>query len=325
MSKPRFRPAPNGGTIITHTEYVTTISGSTTFVAGRYPINPGLTGLFPWLSTIAGSYDRYKFKALHFYYVPAVATSVSGRIALAFAFDANQTAPTNSQQIFSITPNEETTYWSDLHLDCGTDRKIYYVRTFGTDSTILQSATNSPALNRDLNVTDMGVLFVGTNYGNTANVGELYVAYEVELMNPTASPYPLVGQIRNTTTAAIANVFPATSATILAGNVLAAITTANTIAILASGTYLLTIWITGTVLTGTPPGLTTVRGSNALTSTPQPWLVNAAATIGSVTFLEVVTVDSATGMWVGTFDFTVAASTVTQCKVTVTPASSQTT
>lgn len=43
-------------------ELIADVSASSTFTPQQIEINPGLPGSFPWLSQIAGAYEKYKIK-----------------------------------------------------------------------------------------------------------------------------------------------------------------------------------------------------------------------------------------------------------------------
>jgi hypothetical protein len=51
---------------VRHREYIGDIQGSNTFKNKSYPINPGNSELFPWLSQIALNFDEYEFNQLIF-------------------------------------------------------------------------------------------------------------------------------------------------------------------------------------------------------------------------------------------------------------------
>jgi hypothetical protein len=306
MAKPSYRTLQNGNTIVKHCEFVSVVASSATFACNRTPINPGLP-IFPWLQSLAANYDRYKWRKLSFYYVPAVASSQAGRMCLAFSKDANQSTPINNQQMFSIVPNNEETLWQEISINVPCDNKEYYVRTFGT-SQFLQAGTNNNTT--DLKTTDMGVLFQSSNYNGLANVGELYCAYEIELLDPSISSNPFSGEI-SSTTSTVTNLFNAP--VLLSGNVVANTVFPSNFAFLASGSYMVSLSFLGTVI-GAAPSLSTTTGTITVTSIIA-WTVNAAALFGTGTWLFVVTADNSSG--VALCSIVPNATTVTSVKVCV--------
>jgi hypothetical protein len=57
--------------VVRHKEYLGEILSSQTFsVQQSYPLNPGISTTFPWLSGIAVRFQEYKIKGLVFHYIP---------------------------------------------------------------------------------------------------------------------------------------------------------------------------------------------------------------------------------------------------------------
>lgn len=172
---------------IRHREFIAQIRGSTGFaVQNSFVLNPGLAATFPWLSTIAGSFQEYKFKGIVFHYIPSSGTAVSGTnaalgtVMLQTSYRSSDTAPQSKTELL----NE---YWSGETVPCDTVAhpiecdpnenpfNVQYVRTSSVvpagDSTLLY----------DLGVTHVAVAGQQVS-GNT--LGDLWVTYEVELKKP---------------------------------------------------------------------------------------------------------------------------------------------
>jgi len=309
MAKPTYK-IRGGNSVICHTEFISAVSTTSTFSAVRFPVNPGLSSAFNWLYSVAGNYDRYRWLKLQFYYVPAIATSASGRACLAFSYDALQPTPITNQQMFSIEPNEESAVWAELMIDVPTDGREYYVRNFGSSPLAITSpstGTVSPLV--DLKTTDMGVLFFSSAYGANTNAGELFVHYELELISPTASPLPVGGELYSASST-VASLWPSVNTTVL-GTGIQDCSTANSFVLNTPGPYLLTLEIIGTVLTATAPTLTILDGGATIISTPIAWLVNAAATKGVISWELTLQLDQTTSTTVITVLDAGIATTVT--------------
>jgi hypothetical protein len=107
----------NGGlkhkpTIITDDENLGIINatGNTAFsILGQYAINPGQAATFPWLSSIAKNYEKFKFLMLEFYTVPQVSgfatAGQTGEVVLSVDYDASDAAPANYQQQTDVWPH----------------------------------------------------------------------------------------------------------------------------------------------------------------------------------------------------------------------------
>lgn len=64
-------------------------------------INPGDVSVFPWLSGIAGRYEKYKFKKLKFTIVPQVPTTQPGSLGLYFDYDPTDQTALTAASFFS--------------------------------------------------------------------------------------------------------------------------------------------------------------------------------------------------------------------------------
>ncbi len=173
ISAPTIGTRSNGRTVISHREYVCPLVGDTGLSILGKNVNPGLSEVFPWLSTIAANYEKYKMVKLSFQYVTSSGTSTGGRVGLAFGYNPSEAIPLNKQEFFSIVPNREEAPWEDiiLHVPCTGETK--YVRFAGIDS-------------GTVNTYDMGkvVTATGNNADSTSTLGDLFVEYEVELSRP---------------------------------------------------------------------------------------------------------------------------------------------
>jgi hypothetical protein len=281
MAKPTYK-IRGGNTVICHTEFVSAVSTTSAFSAIRFPVNPGISSTFNWLYSVAGNYDRYRWVKLQFYYVPAIATSVNGRCCLSFSYDALQPTPITAQQMFSVEPNEESAVWAELMIDVPTDGLEYYVRNFGSTSLAVPAPSTgifSPLI--DLKTTDMGAFFFSSQYGANTNAGELFVHYELELLDPTASPLPVAGELYSTAST-VTSLWPTPNTTVLGLGVLDS-NIANSFVLNSPGPYLVTLEIIGTTLVaGTAPTLQAVDGNFTITAIPIGWIVNSAATKGVI-------------------------------------------
>lgn len=172
---------------VRHREFIGPINGSTGFkVAYRLPINPGLSGTFPWLSRMAGSFQEYSLKGMVYHYVPTSGSAVAstnsalGSVMIQTSYRSSDSAPTSKVEML----NE---YWANEVVPCDTmchpiecDPKenpfaIHYVRT-------------GPIPSGEPLMYDQGVTFVCTQGMQATNqVGDLWVTYEVELKKPIVS------------------------------------------------------------------------------------------------------------------------------------------
>lgn len=174
---PSLQYRANGDCAIRHREYISEIAGSVAFTCTPVAINPGLSSSMPWLSRIANNFESYNFRSLRFAFETEAASTAIGNVILAVDYDATDAAPTTKTQALSYRAAVRSSPWVPcVHTSLREDlskRKTYRVR----------SAT-IPA-NTDLGLFDVGTLHViTTGMASAANVGELWVEYDIVLMTP---------------------------------------------------------------------------------------------------------------------------------------------
>lgn len=182
-SKPRITGS-RGSIRIVHKELVSevTMSGATatnpTISTGQsvYTVSPGNQNLFPWLSSIAGNYDYFKFNRVRLVYVPLCSTATTGRVMLGFDPDATDPISYSRQGLSSYSCSTDSSAWGVASLDCAlpTNQPWYQTNRIGYTA---QYSTNA-----------QGQAFWATWAGaGVSTVGELYVLYDVSLKDPQPS------------------------------------------------------------------------------------------------------------------------------------------
>jgi hypothetical protein len=199
-------------TRVIHRELVQTISGSTTFNADSFSLNPGLPGTFPWLSSIAGSFEQYRFNRLSFHYVTRAPTSYIGSILLAPEYDALDSPPSSEVEASQMLGAVEDSPWKEQIMTFNVSDMFpmgprKYIRTG-----VISGSS-------DLKTYDAGQLFVcEISCADTSAIGKLWVEYDVELhipQNPntatannlgSASSYSLITSAQSLSTGVAATV-----------------------------------------------------------------------------------------------------------------------
>lgn len=170
--------------IVRHREYIGDVFSSTTFQNIEYPINPGLQTTFPFLSTIAANFQEFSFKGLVFEFRSTSADALNstntalGTVAMAVQYRAGATSFTNKQQVlnemWAADSKPSESFFMPVECapaECPMD--IQYVRTGSVPS------------GEDIRFYDLGKLALSTVGSQAvANVGELWVTYEVALKKP---------------------------------------------------------------------------------------------------------------------------------------------
>jgi hypothetical protein len=287
-------------------EYIADVTlTSAGFTNLQYSANPGNAIMFPWLSTIAVNFNKYRFSKLLFRYRPIVSgyatAGQTGDIILSFNPDASDPAPVAQSQVYDLQMRDNDEPCAPFALNKLSIAEInkqdsYYVR-----------AGAAPA-NTDIKTYDVGNLNVSTTGTATSGTcGKLFVDYEVLLHSPVLVQPTSSGAVHFSSIAS-------TSADSFSGSVLqsggspafSGITTAaNVITFPAGipGNYLMVMTVAGATSSTawtTATGAGGVSGLSTLTQSAVRDAVNnvfslAGTTTNPVFLLKTFTLANATG------------------------------
>lgn len=167
----------NRGDRIVHSELIGNVSGSIAFeIAFALAINPGLNASFPWLSVQASRWQQYRFHRLHFRYVNRTSTLKIGSIMMATEYNAATAAPADEAALLAMRDAVDGSPWTSL------DHKVDTSSMNSLGSRRYIRTTNVPG---DIKTYDVGTLYLASKgQTDTAEVGKLFVDYDVELFNP---------------------------------------------------------------------------------------------------------------------------------------------
>jgi hypothetical protein len=158
-----------------HFEKLGDVNGTSAFTTTSYSLNPGLSGTFPWMASIAENFEMYKFTRLEFWYVQATATSTTGTVYMAFDPDAVDAAPPSATALIDLNVKTVGSPYINLKLNIPPKSKFakdLYVRTGSVSGT-------------DLKTYDLGNFYISTDGCNvTTKIGALFVSYSVALISP---------------------------------------------------------------------------------------------------------------------------------------------
>lgn len=176
-------PVVKGGyrsTRIKHRELLGSVAGATSFtVQSSYVLNPGMAATFPWLSTQATGWEQYRFHSLCFCYIPRCATTKVGSVILAPDYDSLDAAPSSELIATSYRDASEGASWQDLKCQLAPAA----LHPIGPRKYIREGSIAFG----DYKTYDGGRLHVcSTEQDDTANVGKLWVDYDVEFFVPQA-------------------------------------------------------------------------------------------------------------------------------------------
>jgi hypothetical protein len=167
------------GLVITHSEMIGTLfsSGTTlTYNAVGFDVNPGRFATFPWASTIASNFDKYRCIKLQFRLISNQPTSVAGRIGVGFDYDSTDTLPADRVEFFSLTHHAECAPWDSIALNVPVDSAYRFVNS--------HTAT-------DLKLIDVGQVIIMADQivATHTSLADLIVDYSFELIEPQQAIY----------------------------------------------------------------------------------------------------------------------------------------
>ncbi len=163
---------------VEHTELFTQLSGSQDFSVFNMAINPGLNSSFPWLSSVANSWDIYEVLAITFTYLPACSSATSGFFMLAFDYDTLDTSPPDMNTMMQMADSCAGPVWNT----CSLTLKPADLRARGKLFIRPGGISNS-----DLKTYDLGRVYWACQ-GNSTELpllGQLTVSYVVRLSKPS--------------------------------------------------------------------------------------------------------------------------------------------
>lgn len=176
---------------LSHSEFVTDIKSSIAFNRHVFSINPGDSGTFPWLSTIASSYELYEFLGLVWAYKPTSGDAVAsdnpalGAIVMATNYNVEDPPFIDKRQMESYEFSTSCAPCAEmLHpVECKSNLNVL--------NRLYVSADRPGADYLATDTTDDRFKFLGrTELATIGNIedgdvlGELWVTYKVRLYKP---------------------------------------------------------------------------------------------------------------------------------------------
>lgn len=163
------------------TERIGTVTANSTaglFKADSYAINPANTTTFPWLSSIAALFDKYKFHKLRFTYVNNAAATTAGNVTLGVDFDTLDTTPANSVGMSQLAKFKTFAPWKSEVIDIPVNRRGNNIWLYTHDA---NSSANTQV---DLKTYNLGNFIISTEGMSASEVaGYILVEYDVELLD----------------------------------------------------------------------------------------------------------------------------------------------
>lgn len=170
------------GCVVKHRELVMSVitpSNAGWSVLKRLRCNPGSFTTFAWLSTMANSWETYKFRKLRFHYIHRCSATTNGSFLVSPDYDAQDGAPSTEQLVSMYRDTVESSPWVDMVCDLKPQsmNRTYKGHYCMSDS---RFATTT----QDEKTIDAAQVFISADSDNAATWGKLWVDYEVEFHTP---------------------------------------------------------------------------------------------------------------------------------------------
>lgn len=172
------------GVRIKHREFICDLVGTSDFLNRVFNVNPSDPTVFKWLSQISGRFAKYQMRGLVFQYIPSssaignAANASLGTIIMASNYNVTS-SPFDSKQ------DMEASEYSISDMPC--NAFIHAVECDPQEQTVRNKYVtrqgNDPAFTEHVN---FQVATVGMQ--SEYKIGELWVAYDVVLMDPLVNP-----------------------------------------------------------------------------------------------------------------------------------------
>jgi len=296
---PRVSRSGVDSTRIVHRELIGSVVGTVLYTVGNsFSINPGLFATFPWLSTQALGWEKYKFNSLRLCYYTRTGSNTPGSVILTPDYDAADAAPVNEQIASAYHGTQEDVAWKD---NC----MVFDQKILGQERFI---RTGGLAANLDIKTYDIANTYVGTLDGTAVNWGKLWIEYDITLINQQLNSSGPAGSgtlASGGGTIAAATPFGATPITL--GSYNPNVTSGAPTVVLLSGLnigqeYLISSSSTGTVITGYTMSALVSLNAKAFGN---GGCINAGATVGDFFITVVPTATTAS------ITLTITATTIT--------------
>jgi len=200
--KPSISTNGSGSVCLINTEQISGVATTTAFTAAVLRLVPST---LPWLSGIAANFSKWRWLSLRVIYIPQASTGTSGSFHMGFQYDDTDTNPTSSanmSMLYAYTTGPAWAGWEGAELmqkpylspPPGSIVSVLDVTRFDKPWYAYITSTNLSALSPPLTPTVSGNLYCPAElvYAFEAGpvspvgAGQLYIQYEVEMIEPIA-------------------------------------------------------------------------------------------------------------------------------------------
>lgn len=183
----------NGGRgrpfVVSHREYlgdVITAPVAGQFLINSFPINPGNSLTFPWLSQIASNFEEYDIEGMLFHFkstssdaLNSVQTSL-GTVIMATQYNAASGPFTSKAEM------ENYQYATDAKPSVSNTHMIECDRSQSVANMLYVLPTTAVPAGQDPRLYNFGTFSIASvgNQGSSVNIGELWCTYQIALYKP---------------------------------------------------------------------------------------------------------------------------------------------
>jgi len=173
---------------VCHREYLGDITGSSGFSLTSFALNPGLQTSFPWLSGLAQNFQEYRIHGMLFVFNSTSADALNstntalGTVVMAAQYNVNRANFASKLEM------------EGYEYSCSTKPSVSLIHPIECDPTLtplphLYIRTGAVTGIEDLRMYDHATFQLATvGMQASANLGELWVSYDIELFKPRVTP-----------------------------------------------------------------------------------------------------------------------------------------
>jgi hypothetical protein len=183
---PKFQQKNSTNTIIRHVEFIGQVASQSDFAPTQLVCNINNKQMFPWLSTLAIAYEKWKIKRMRFTYTTGSSTFAPGSAYMYIDYDPTDNAPAGINVMAQAT-------------DCFAMQAVYknftlevIPRKFNQTKSFLIFEPQRILTPAELLLSVPFNLYFGSiNTGEEPNVGYIWCDYEIELLIPSLEQIPM--------------------------------------------------------------------------------------------------------------------------------------
>lgn len=188
---PAFASSKNGMRI-THREFISDTYSSTSFVNNKYYINPGNSTLFPWLSTIASSFETYTIHGMVVSF-----TSLSGTVVNSTGAMGAVIAATEYDVLKEPFPDKASAEAYEFTTSCAPNvNMLHPIECKSSLTPLPQKYITNRSKPSDLESDDdprlhyhgLSQLMTQGQAADKSSIGEWHISYDISLYTPRLPP-----------------------------------------------------------------------------------------------------------------------------------------